>query len=300
VADGFTVRGIVTPLVTPFTEDGQVDEGALRELIQFQLKSGINGFYPLGTTGMGPALEASQRKQVAELVVKETHKRVPVIVQVGAVNPATSLELALHAEKIGADAIASLTPFYYQPDEAAVLAHYSMLSKATGLPVFVYNIPRNTGNNVDAKLLAKLCRIPRIVGIKDSSGNFSQLLDYLTVVPADFNVINGTDGYIFSALCAGVHGGVLATANAFPELFVEIYQAYKMGDFERGKVLQIKVHSLRDVLSRPQIAPILEVLKLRGLKSGNVKLPLRSMSVDEKVSLRASVSRLLPDLALTA
>jgi len=300
MAGGFTLRGIVPALVTPFTEDGRVDEGALRELLQFQLKSGVNGFFPLGTTGMGPAMEASQRKQVAEIVVEETRKRLPVIVQVGAVNPATSLELARHAEKIGADAVASLTPFYYQPGEEAVLEHYSKLSESTNLPVFVYNIPRNTGNNVDAKLLAQLSKIPRIVGIKDSSRDFSQLLDYLRVVPDGFNVINGTDSYLFSALCAGVHGGVSATANAFPELFVEMYQAYKMRDFEKGKALQIKIHSLRDALSKPPIAPILEVLKLRGLNSGHVRPPLRSMNADERASLRTSVSRLLPDLALSA
>jgi 4-hydroxy-tetrahydrodipicolinate synthase len=300
MAGSFTLRGIITALVTPFTEDGRVDEEALRELLQFQLKSGVNGFFPLGTTGMGPAMEATQRKQVAEIVVEETHKRLPVIVQVGAANPTTSIDLAKHAEKIGADAVASLTPFYYQPGADAVLEHYSKLSQSTNLPLFVYNIPRNTGNNVDAKLLAKLSKIPRIVGIKDSSQDFSQLLDYLTVVPDGFNVINGTDSYLFSAFCAGVCAGVSATANAFPELFVEMYQAYKAGDFERGKALQIRVHSIRGVLSQPPIAPILEGLKLRGLKGGHIRPPLRSMNVDERAVLRASVSRLLPDLTLTA
>lgn len=300
MSTSFTIRGIITALLTPFTEDGQVDEGALRELVQFQIKSGVNGFFALGTTGMGPAMEAPQRKRVAEIVVEETHNRLPIIVQVGASNPATSLELAQHAEKIGADAVASLTPFYYQPDEEAVLEHYSKLSQSTNLPLFVYNIPRNTGNNVDAKLLAKLCRIPHIVGIKDSSRDFSQLLSYLAIVPNGFNVINGTDSYLFSAFCAGVQGGVSATANAFPELFVEMYHAYKVADFEKGKSLQLKVHSLRDVLSHPPLAPILEVLRLRGLKGGHVRPPLRSLSVDERAFLRSSVSRLLPDLTLTA
>lgn len=236
MSTSFTIRGIITALLTPFTEDGRVDEGALRELVQFQMKSGVNGFFALGTTGMGPAMEAPQRKRVAEIVVEETHNRLPIIVQVGASNPATSLELAQHAEKIGADAVASLTPFYYQPDEEAVLEHYSKLSQSTNLPLFVYNIPRNTGNNVDAKLLAKLCKIPRIVGIKDSSRDFSQLLGYLTVVPDGFNVINGTDSYLFSALCAGVQGGVSATANTAPRTLRRNVSRLQGPRLRKGKV----------------------------------------------------------------
>ncbi len=300
MADKFTVRGIITALVTPFGQDGQVDEEALRELVQFQVKNEVNGFFPLGTTGMGPAIEPGQRKQVAELVVDEVNGRSPVIVQVGASDPVVSLDLARHAEKIGADAVAALTPFYYHPGEEATIDYYEKLSKATELPLLVYNIPPNTGNNIDAKLLLKLSRIPKIVGIKDSSGDFSQLLDYLNAVPDGFNVINGTDSYLFSALCAGVHAGVSATANAFPELFVEMYQAYTASDLEKGSVLQMKVHSLRDALSQPSIAPILETLKMRGLRGGFVKAPLRSMQAVEVQALRTSVSRLMPEISLTA
>lgn len=209
------------------------------------------------------------------------------------------MDLARHAEKIGADAVAALTPFYYHPGEEAIVDYYSKLSQATELPIFIYNIPPNTGNNVDAKLLLKLSKIPKVVGIKDSSRDFLQLLDYLNTVPNDFNVINGTDSYQFSALCAGVHAGVSATANVFPELFVEMYQAYEAGDLEKGRLLQIKVHSLRVALSHPPIAPILEILKMRGLRGGSVKPPLRSMNADEIEALRISVSRLVPEMRLT-
>jgi len=115
MADNFKLRGITTALVTPFTQDGEVDEEALREILRFQLKARVNGFYPLGTTGVGPAMEAFERKRVAEVVVEETSGRVPVIVQIGASEPTVTLDLARHAEKIGADAVASLTPFYYHP-----------------------------------------------------------------------------------------------------------------------------------------------------------------------------------------
>jgi 4-hydroxy-tetrahydrodipicolinate synthase len=300
MADNFTLRGIITALVTPFTKDGQIDEEALRELVQFQLKSRVNGLFPLGTTGMGPAMEAGQRKRAAEIVVEEVKGRVPVIIQVGTLDTNASLDLARHAERIGADAVAGLTPFYYHPGEEAIINYYERLSRATNLPLLVYNIPPNTGNNIDAKLLLKLSKIPKVVGIKDSSRDFSQLLDYLQTAPDWFNVITGTDSYLFSALCAGSHGGVSATANPFPELFVEMYEAYKARNFDKGKALQIKIHSLRDLLGKPPIAPLLEAMKMRGLKSGFVKPPLRSMSAEEIEDLHASLGRVVPEIKLAA
>jgi len=297
---GLRLHGIITALVTPFSGNGQVDEEALRQLVQFQIKSGVNGLFPLGTTGMGPAMEPDERKHVAEIVVKETQGRLPVIVQVGATDPNVSVDLAKHAESFGADAVACLTPFYYHPGTDSIIAHYKRLAASTKLPVLVYNIPSNTGNNVDAKLLVQLSRIPNIVGVKDSSRDFSQLLDYLGSVPQGFTVINGTDSYLFSAFCAGVSAGVSATANPFPELFVEMYEAYKASDLSKGARLQKKIHSLRTAMNNPPLAPLLEVLKMRGLKSGNVRPPLRQMNTEEINALRSIVIGLAPELGIAA
>jgi 4-hydroxy-tetrahydrodipicolinate synthase len=294
------VHGIITALVTPFTTDGDVDEEALREIVEFQLKHDVNGFFVCGTTGLGPAMATDQRKKVSEIVIRETRKLIPVIVQVGAADPQTSLEIAVHAEKAGADAVASLTPFYYKPGDDAIVDYFSSLSKSTSLPLFIYNIPRNTGNNVDAKLLLRLSKIRNIVGIKDSSQDFTQLIDYMTAVPKSFNVIVGTDSFLFSALYAGAKGGVSALANAFPELMVEMYKAFVQKEAEKGAELQRQIHALRSALNNPPIAPILEMLRLRGLKSGNVKSPLRSMTPNEVGELRSTVSRLLPSLKLVA
>jgi len=240
------------------------------------------------------------RKQVAEIVVQETKKRIPVIVQVGAADPETSLELAVHAQEIGADAVASLTPFYYKPGDEAIVEYFTRLSRSTRLPLFVYNIPRNTGNNVDANLLLRLSKIQNIVGVKDSSQDFTQLIDYLAAVPKSFNVIVGTDSFLFSALGAGAKGGVSALANAFPELMVETYQAYAHKEAEKGAELQLQVHALRSAVKNPPIAPILEVLRLRGLKGGHVKPPLRSMTPKEVEELRSVVSGIAPHLKLNS
>jgi 4-hydroxy-tetrahydrodipicolinate synthase len=299
MSSDFRLRGIITALVTPFSPTGQLDEDSLREIVQFHLRHKVHGLFPCGTTGMGPAMRPEERKRVAEVVINEARHRVPVIVQVGASDPTVNVELAQHAERIGAEAVASLTPFYYHPDEAAIIEHYERLSQATRLPLLVYNIPSNTGINVNAKLLQKLSRIPNVVGIKDSSRDFSQLVDYLHVVPEWFNVINGTDSYHFSAFCAGVHAGVSATANAFPDLFVEMYEAYRSKDFDRGRTLQLKIHAIRAATSEPQIAPHLQALRMRGVRSGLVRPPLRSMTTAEITALRMTISQIVPEIQLS-
>ena len=294
------LRGIIPALVTPFTADGNLDQEVLREIVDFQLKQNVNGFFVCGTTGFGPAMATDERKKVAEIVIQETRGKVPVIVQVGAVDPHASMELATHAQKAGADAVASLTPFYYKPGDDAIIEYYTRLAQSTTLPLFIYNIPRNTGNNIDANLLVRLSKIRNIVGVKDSSQDFTQLIDYLIALPRSFNIIVGTDSFLYSALHAGAHGGVSALANAFPETMIEIYQAFVQKDAERGAVLQRQVHALRSAVSNPPIAPLLEVLRLRGLRSGHVRPPLRSMTPREIEALRSTVQRVLPQLKLVS
>jgi len=294
------LRGIIPALVTPFTAEGNPDQEALREIVDFQLKQSVNGFFVCGTTGFGPAMATDERKKVAETVIHETRGRVPVIVQVGSVDPHASIELATHAQEAGADAVASLTPFYYKPGDDAIIEYYTHLAQSITLPLFIYNIPRNTGNNVDANLLVKLSKIQNVVGVKDSSQDFTQLIDYLTALPRSFNIIVGTDSFLYSALHAGAHGGVSAVANAFPETMIEMYQAYVRKDMERGAELQRQVHAIRSAVSSPPIAPILEVLRLRGLRSGHVRPPLRSMTPNEIERLRSTVQRILPQLKLVS
>ena len=245
---------------------------------------------------MGPVMGAEQRKKVAEIVVSETAGRVPVIVHVGAADPRIEIELAAHAQKIGAPAVACVTPFYYHPDPSALIEHYTQLAESTTLPVLVYNIPSNTGNNLNVETVARLSRIPGIVGIKDSSRDFSQLLDYLSVVPPGFNVITGTETFLLSALCLGMQAGVSGMANAFPDLMVRIYESYVKQDLNEARKTQFTIQSLRFALTKPEIAPLLETLRMRGLKSGKVKPPLRSMRVEEVQKLHEFLRRALPDI----
>ena len=285
--------------MTPFTQDGDIIEDSIRELVRFQLKAGVHGLFAFGTNGMGPAMEIPQRKKAAEAIVSETAGRVPVIVHVGGMDLRVAIELAAHAEKIGASAVACVTPFYYHPDTSAIMEHYKRLSESTTLPILLYNIPGNTGNNLTSDTVRRLSKIRGIIGIKDSSRDFLQLLDFLSISPPGFSVISGTDSFFLSALCAGVQAGVSGLANAFPELMVQVYDDYMRGDLTEGMKLQLKVHSLKAVLTKPEIAPLLETLRMRGLKSGTVKLPLRSMSTEEVRTLHESLRISFPEINFT-
>lgn len=300
LSDDLQFNGVITALVTPFSLQGEILEESLRELIRFQLRSGVHGLFPCGTTGMGPVMSVEQREKVAEIVVREARGQVPVIVQIGAADPQESFRLASHAEGIGATAVASLTPFFYQPDEEAIVEYFRRLSQITSLPLVIYNIPRHTGNNIDLKLLLKLAQLPHVTGIKDSNSDFSQLVGFLGAAPVGFNVISGTDSFLFSALCAGAKAGVSATANAFPEIFVQMYKHFLAEEYAKGRELQLKVHKLRVAIGKPPLTPILEALKIRGLKGGTVKLPLRPMNTLEIEELRTEISNIVPDLPKTA
>lgn len=283
------IEGIITALITPFTQEGNVNEGTLRELVEFQVRSGVHGLYPCGTTGEGLTMSIEQRKRVAEIVVGQVKARIPVVVHIGAINTAMTIQLAKHAEKIGADALGCVTPYYYALDDDAIIEHYRRVAEAVRIPIFVYNIPHRTTINVTPDLMVKLAKLPNIMGIKDSSRNFAQLCEYIEKLGKGFTVISGTDAYIIPALFMGAKGAISAIANAFPELLVESYDAYKKGNHEKAIGLQYKIVAARRVLAKPAIAPLKEALKMRGYRAGTVKNPLRPMTKEETIKLRDSL-----------
>lgn len=271
---GKKVQGLVTALITPFDHKGRVDVEAVKRLVKFQLSKGTEGFFPCGSTGLGPLLRVEERKSMAEAVVSAAKGRVPVVVQVGAADTNTTVELAKHAEKIGADAAASLTPFYYKPGEKAIVKHFETVSKALGIPLFAYNIPPFTGNNLSPPAVARLAKEGVIHGIKDSSRDFLHLVDVLQLVPEGFTVMNGTEEYGLFAIQAGAAGLVSGGANAFPELFSELVGSNGKGDFGRALAAHRKVVQVKDAVKEGPISAYYEVLRRRGVDCGSPRAPL--------------------------
>jgi len=283
------IEGIITALLTPFTEEGDVYEEALQELVEFQVKTGVHGLYPCGTVGEGPTMSTEQRKRVAEIVVDQVKARIPVIVHIGAINTTMTVELAKHAEEVGADALGCVTPYYYTLDDNAIMEHYRRVAEAVRIPIFVYNIPHRTNINVTPDLMVKLAKLPNIMGIKDSSRDFTQLCEYVEKLGKGVTVICGTDAFMIPALFVGAKGAISAVSNVFPELLVDSYDAYKKGNYEKAIALQYKITATRRVLSKPAIAPLKEALKMRGFRAGTVKSPLRPMTEEETIKLRDSL-----------
>lgn len=271
--DASKVRGLFTALITPFDSRGRVDAERLAELVRFQLSKGAEGIYPCGSTGLGPMLSVVERKVVAETVVHGAQGKVPVVVQVGCADTASTVELAKHAEGVGADAVASLTPYYYKPGDRATVKHFEAVSAAVSIPLLAYNIPPFTGNNLLPAAVASMARDGVVSGIKDSSQNFLQLEDLIAAVPEDFVVMNGTEEYGLFAIMAGADGLVSGGASALPELFKSMVAAERKGDHAKALEAQQTVLKVKDLAKPSPIAAYYAILKERGIDCGSPRGP---------------------------
>jgi len=288
-------EGVLPAIITPFDSNGNVDFDALRDVVRFQIEGGVHGFFACGTVGEGVLMSIEQRKAVAEAIVREAKGRVPVIVHVGTTNTSESVELARHAEQIGAEAVGAVTPFFFKPDIEGLRMHYQSIAEAVNIPVFVYNIPRMTGFNITAEIFRKLCMIEGVAGIKDSSGNLSQIQEIIETAPKPITVINGADDIFLAVLIAGASAEISGTANVAPELLVEIYESYKEDDLRKALKLQRKLNALKRVLyeiGSSNVSSIKAALEMRGVKAGVPKKPLRPLNSEELSRLKDKLSAL--------
>jgi len=290
--EGARLQGVFPALITPFDREGEVNLKGLRGVARFHVEKGVNGFFVCGSAGEGPLMSIRQRKLVAETVMGEVSGEVSIIVHVGTTNTKETTELAKHAEKNGADAVGAVCPYYFKPDLEGLIEHYRLLSESVSIPVFVYNIPSLTGFNVTPQMVSKLCELPNIMGVKDSSRNLIQIREIIETAPKRITVINGSDNLIFAALTIGVDGQISGTANVAPELFVELYRAFRDSDLGKALKLQADINALIRALSGPPIAPLKAALELRGISAGVPKRPLRPLGPDEIGGLKERLSAL--------
>lgn len=288
-------KGIIAATVTPVTETGQLNLKEVGRLTNFLIEKGIHGLFPCGSTGEGLLLSTIERKQVAEITVKEAAGRVPVVIHTGSINISEAIELTAHARDIGADGAALIPPYYYSIDETAIFSYYSTIAKqVTDLPLYIYNIPINVKNAVSPRVLTRLkSEYTNIVGIKDSSMDFMNFINFQQAVPKDFCILMGNDAQIYASLLMGGSGAVAATATVFPEPVVEIYESLKAGDQEKALKAQDTVIKLRAVFrSYPPIASYKKALEFRGIDGGVPHTPLRPMTPEEIKKLKAELEAL--------
>jgi len=267
------ITGIIPPMLTAFDKRGEFDPSAQKEIVNF-LVDKVQGFYPCGTYGSGPLMTAEERKQVAEVVIDEVNGKIPVILHVGGCSTRSVVDLAKHAERAGADAVAAVPPIYYGFGDDAVERHFRALVDAVSIPVFIYNNPKATGVTVKGKLLATLADFG-VAGIKDSSFEIISFWDLLwSVTKPDFIPVIGTEALILPAVSMGAHAAVCGLANAIPEPVVELFEAVSQGDMKRGAVLQEKVSKMRDIMHLAPTLPMIQaVLREQGVNVGYPRLP---------------------------
>jgi 4-hydroxy-tetrahydrodipicolinate synthase len=280
----FTLRGVIVPTVTPYNADGTVDLGGIRALVDFLIGKGVSGLYPGGTTAEAPLLTLDERRAIVETMIDQARGRVPVIVQVGALTTDATVALAHHAREAGADAVAAVTPWYYVLTEAAFLEYYRHVAEAVeGYPLFLYNIPGNTGNNLAPAIVAEIARRhPNVIGIKDSSGNLAGTIEMLRLRDGAFQVINGPDGLMLPALAVGVRANVSGNANVLPELFVDLHAAFNRGDLEAARTAQGRIDLARRILKDgAHLALFKAMAARRGVPVGGARGPLLAATASE-------------------
>ena len=301
-----TVKGLVIPIPAVFDGKGEPDLPMTEKLTDWYVDAGVHGFFVLGSQGQGPACRIDQRKAVAETVVRRVNHRVPVIVQVGAVEPYTSIELGLHAKEIGAEAIGIVGPYYYSDrNEWEIIEHYKMVDKAVGLPILLYNNPEYSGYPIPPAMMAKLREaVPNVFAAKLAMGNINQAVNYLRVLSREF-IIFIPITQMLPGMLIGVRGSIAAgTPVTVPEIGVQLIEAVWAEDYERAQKLQVLLlgHGERMAPIRQYGRRVtLEGLRLRGLAVKEYpRWPTKPLTAEHQKLYEENMKRLLDELrALT-
>ncbi len=246
----FQPKGLITPILTPFTEDEKFNEQEMRNQINRLIKAGVSAIFTLGTNGEFYALTKEEKVKIMEVVVEEVNGRVPVYAGTGCVTTQESIELSKIAQNIGVDALSIISPYFVSASQDDLYRHFSRIAKAVDLPIMLYNIPARTGNSIAPDTMKKFAVYENIVGIKDSSGNFDNTLKYIENTDPRFNVLAGNDSLILWTLLAGGTGAVAGCSNVFPELMVSIYKLWSEGKIAEANEAQKKIRPFRNVMAK--------------------------------------------------
>jgi len=271
-------RGAMVAIVTPFKND-QVDEKALRELIEFQIANGTDGIVPCGTTGESATLTHEEHDRVIEITIDAVKKRVPVIAGTGSNNTAEALRLTRHACDAGADGALIVCPYYNRPTQEGLYQHFKTIAESVPIPIIPYNIPSRTGVNLMPEMVAKLAKIKNIVGIKEASGSIKQMSDVINLCGKDFDVLSGDDIFTLPVMAIGGAGIISVISNVAPADMAGLIDAFVAGDMVRARALHHKMSELIETLFiEVNPIPVKAALALMGKIEYEYRLPLCKMA----------------------
>jgi 4-hydroxy-tetrahydrodipicolinate synthase len=268
-------EGCGTALVTPFQQDGSLDEQRLRALVRRQIEEGIHFLVPCGTTGESPTLTRKEHLRVVEITLDEAKGKVPVLAGCGGYNTAEVIELAKELDAMGADGLLSVTPYYNKPTQEGLYQHFCAIASGTRLPIIVYSVQGRTGVNVEALTLKRLAAIDNVVGVKEASGNISQMAAVLHHVPADFSVLSGDDAITIPLISLGGRGIISVVSNEIPGPMSQMARMAMDGDFGGARAVQRKYLPLMEVnFVESNPGPVKYAMARMGLLEPVWRLPL--------------------------
>jgi 4-hydroxy-tetrahydrodipicolinate synthase len=281
-----SIHGIVPAVVTPLHGDEEVNEPALRRLVNHLIESGVHGLFVLGSQGEFWAFDRVEAQRILETAVEEAAGRVPVYGGATALTTRETIARTLLAEQAGVDAVSVLTPFFVSPSPQELYEHYAAVAAATNLPIMLYNNPGRTGVKLAPDTVAQLALIENIIGIKDSSGELALTAEYLRLTPDDFAVLMGNDALIFAGLVQGCVGAIAASANVIPRLVVEIYDRFQVGDLDGARTAQEQLAPLRGAFNWGTFPVVIkEAMDLAGWDAGPARQPIGPLSDQARADL---------------
>jgi 4-hydroxy-tetrahydrodipicolinate synthase len=287
--------GCGTALVTPFTRSGALDESGVRRLARRQIEAGIHFLVPCGTTGETPTLTDAERLRVVELVVDEAKGKAPVLAGAGGYNTHEVIETAQQMARAGADGILSVAPYYNKPTPEGLYQHYKAIADAVPLPVILYNVPGRTGVNVDVATVVRLSTVPNIIGVKEASGNMTQMCEICGAVPDDFLVLSGDDVLTLPVMSVGGRGIVSVASNEVPCEMTKMVEAAESGDFATARRLHRELLPLMQInFIESSPIPVKAAMAMMGLVEEVFRLPL----VSPRPASRDRIAQVLRDLGL--
>ena len=277
------LKGIVVPIITPMNEDETINEQELRSQVNRMIENGIHGIFPFGTNGEGYILDEKEKEQVLSIVIDEVKGRVPVYAGTGCISTRDTIRQSLMGKSLGADVLSIITPSFAAASQNDLYEHYKTVAAAVDMPIVLYNIPARTGNALAPATVARLSKIDNIVGAKDSSGNFDNMLQYIeqTRDRKDFSILSGNDSLILWNLLAGGTGGIAGCANVYPKNMASIYDRFAAGDLDGARKAQDAIRSFRNCFKFGNPNTIVKTaVALLGYPVGKCRAPFNQVSAE--------------------
>ena len=287
--------GVGTALVTPFTTSGALDEAAVRRLGRRQIDAGIHFLAPCGTTGENPTLTDAERLRIVDILVKEANGTVPILAGAGGYNTKEVIHLASEMQKRGASGFLSVTPYYNKPTQEGLYHHYKAIAESTALPIVVYNVPGRTGVNVEVPTLVRLAAVPNIVGVKEASGNVTQMCEICRAVPPDFIVLSGDDALTLPLMAVGGRGIISVASNEIPADMVKMVEAAERNDFAAARQIHVRILPLMQInFVEANPIPVKAAMAAMGLLEESYRLPM----CPPQPASRDKITKVLRELGL--